>query len=218
MRLVLIRHYKTKFNASGQIMGWGDSPEVEEWQDDLVFIEQALVAQEVTPDAVYTSALGRARRTGNYFAKKLGQRCACHDPQLNEVNYGKLTEKSKKWVTAHYPLHKKDPDFVYPKGESFRQMQTRCVHFVNQLASERQGETLLCVAHAGVIRALVSHFQQLDFAPQLKRRISHRYIGVLSFDHAPGTGYQEWGEPSGFILEGAIPPVCSEARASSASS
>lgn len=212
MRLVLIRHYKTKFNASGQIMGWGDSPQVDEWLDDLVFIEQALVQQRITPAAVYTSALGRARRTGNYFAKKLGQRCAHHDPQLNEVNYGRLTEKSKKWVAAHYPLHKKDPDFVYPEGESFRQMQTRCVRFVNQLASECPGETLLCVAHAGVIRALVSHFLQLDFTPQLKRHISHRYIGALSFEDALCKDYQEWGEPSGFILEAAIPPGYSGAR------
>jgi probable phosphoglycerate mutase len=213
MRLVLIRHYKTIFNSSGQIMGWGDSPRVDEWLDDVVFIEETLEQQEVIPDAVYSSALGRARRTGDYFAGKLGQECARHDQQLNEINYGKLTKKSKKWVAAHYPLHKRDPDFVYPEGESFRQMQKRCVRFVNRLASEHSAETLLCVVHAGVIRALLSHFLQLDFAAQLKRRVSHRYIGFLTIDDGICTDYRELGEPSDFVLKTVLPARYLGARA-----
>jgi alpha-ribazole phosphatase len=204
MRIILIRHCKTLFNVSGQIMGWGDSPHAEDWLDDVVYIEKTLAENEVIPGIVYSSALGRARHTGDYLAGKLGYECAHHDRQLNEINYGALTEKSKKWVAANYPLHKKDPDFVYPEGESFREMQTRAVQCLKKLATEHPDEVVLCVVHAGVIRALVSHFLQLDFAAQLKRRICHRYIGVLSFADGRCTGYEELGEPSGFILENAL--------------
>lgn len=205
MRLLLIRHYKTLFNCSGHIMGWGDSPQVEEWLDDVQFVEKTLDQQGLVPDVVYSSALGRARRTGDYFAGKLGLGCARHDSRLNEIDYGELTEKPKKWVAEHYPGYKTDPDFVYPRGESFRQMQRRCVRFIDQLAAAHPSQTLLCVAHAGVIRALVSHFLQLDFASQLKRRVSHRYIGLLTFDQGICTDYQELGEPSDFVLQGVVP-------------
>jgi broad specificity phosphatase PhoE len=205
MRLILIRHCKTLFNVSGQIMGWGDSPHAEDWLEDVVFIENTLQKADFTPDIVYSSALGRARHTGDYFAAKLGQGSAHHHRELNEVNYGSLTEKPKKWVAAHYPLHKKDPDFIYPDGESFRQMQQRSGSFINELAQKHSSGNILCVVHAGVIRALVSHFLELDFGHQLKRRISHRYIGVLSFEEGVCRDYEELGKPSDFVIDEAIP-------------
>lgn len=203
MRIVLIRHCKTVFNTSGRIMGWSDSPHVEDWLDDVQYIEHQLKVRHQIPDLVYTSALGRARHTGDYLAQQF-DRSAQHSQQLNEVNYGSLANKSKKWVAARYPLHKNDPGFVYPEGESFSDMQDRAVRYVTGLGSEHGGQTLLCVAHAGVIRALVSHFLNLDFAAQLKRRIPHRYIGVISLQGPACHHYEEWGEPSGFVLDGVI--------------
>lgn len=204
MNVILIRHYKTLFNESGQIMGWADSPHVENWLEDIAFIEGELQQREIQPDAVFSSALGRARQTAEYFVKKMGTSPAQSTTQLNEVNYGSLCRKSKKWVTEKFPKHKTCPDFVYPEGESFRQMQTRSVEFVQSLANDSNDQTILCVAHAGVIRGLVSHFLDLDYAAQLKRKISHRYIGVLKFKDIDCTGYDEWGAPSGFVRDGEI--------------
>jgi broad specificity phosphatase PhoE len=203
MRLILIRHCKTLFNISGHIMGWKDSPRAENWLEDVLFIQQELTSREQIPNMVYSSALGRARHTGEYLAEQFGV-AAFHSESLNEINYGALAEKPKKWVALNYPLHKKDPEYVYPEGESFAAMQGRTVQFVNGLTQKYPQQTLLCVAHAGVIRALVSHFLHLEFAPQLRRRIGHRYIGVLSFDGSLCVGYEEWGEPSGFVSNAVI--------------
>ena len=65
MRVLLIRHCKTKFNVSGHIMGWSDSPHVEDWLEDVQFIEHELAQRHLLPDLVFTSALGRARHTGD---------------------------------------------------------------------------------------------------------------------------------------------------------
>jgi broad specificity phosphatase PhoE len=204
MRLILIRHYKTQFNVSGQIMGWGDSPQVDEWQEDMLFVEQVLQRHGIHPDSIYSSALERSRQTAAHFAAKLGITEVQSAQELNEINYGSLFEKSKKWVKEHYPMHKEDPDFKYPEGESFSQLQLRCVSFIRALAREQSGQTILCVAHAGVVRALLSNFLELDYAPQLKRKVSHRYVGVLCFDGDRCTAYDEWGIPSGFVSEGAL--------------
>jgi len=185
-------------------MGWGDSPQVDDWLEDMVFVEGVIQSRAIHPDAIYSSALERARQTAEHFATRLGIQEVHRAPELNEINYGLLFKKPKKWVADHYPQHKKDPDFVYPEGESFRQLQTRSVSFIRSLVATRAGQSILCVAHAGVIRALLSEFLDLHFAAQLKRKVSHRYIGALTFDQAVCSAYDEWGVPSGFVSDGAL--------------
>ncbi len=204
MQLILIRHYKTEFNASGSIMGWGDSPRAEDWQEDVLAVEQALRQHSARPDLVISSSLDRSRRTAEFFAHRFRASVQREDPAFNEVNYGDLYGQSKKWVAEHYPEHKRDPDFVYPGGESFATMQARAVTGALDLAIAPEGYSVLCVAHAGVIRALVSHFLELDFALQLRRKVSHRYVGVLSLRGDVCVGYDEWGQHSGFVTDEAV--------------
>ena len=185
-------------------MGWGDSPRADNWLDDMAFIGACLKERALCPEAIYCSDLQRSRGTAEYFAKELGVTEVRATVQLNEINYGSLYQKPKKWVAEQYPQHKQDPDFVYPQGESFRQMQERAANFVQQLSHSHAAETVLCVAHAGVVRALVSHFLELDYCAQLKRKICHRYIGLLSFEGERCVAYDEWGQASGFITDGVL--------------
>jgi alpha-ribazole phosphatase len=183
---------------------------VDGWREDMLFVEGQLRERAVRPQRICSSALERARQTAEYFAAQWGVDGVLAVPALNEVNYGELYEKNKQWVARHYPLHKVDPDFVYPQGESFSQMQARAVAFTLDMVRKEAADTVLAVVHAGVIRALVSHFLALDFAAQLKHKVSHRYIGVLQFAGEACTGYDEWGKPSGFADDGKLmlPHVC----------
>ena len=212
MRAIITRHYKTIINASDQILGWGDSPRDKGWKADVEFVSSRLHENGINFDAVYSSDLERSRQTAMFHAKLFGIHIIHDTKALNEVNYGKLYKKKKKWVAEHYPLHKKDPDFVYPEGESFSQMQQRSVSFIASLAQAKQQQTILIVAHAGVIRGLVSHFLGLNYADNLKRKISHRYIGDFQFEGQNCVSYDELGKPSGFVSEGAIkiPYSCPE--------
>lgn len=199
MRAIIVRHYKTLLNASGQIMGWKDAPRDKDWRDDVSFIDDTLRRRGIHFDAIYSSDLERARQTAMYYGRSHGIHVV-HDSQaLNEVNYGSLARKSKKWVEKNIHQHKKDPDFVYPEGESFRQMQQRTVSYMTSLTRLFPNQTILFVVHAGVIRGLVSHFLGLDYAANLKRKISHRYIGDFLFEGETCVQYDELGKPSGFI-------------------
>lgn len=204
MRAIVVRHYKTLLNASEQILGWGDAPKADGWQGDLAAVDEKLNAGKIIFDAVYSSDLERARRTAMYYAKNRRIHVVHDSPLLNEVNYGTLYKKKKKWVEKHIPQHKKDPDFVYPKGESFRDMQNRSVNFILSLAESRGDQTLLIVVHAGVIRGLVSHFLKLDYVDHLTRKISHRYIGDFLFKGTSCIRYDELGTLSGFVQEGVV--------------
>jgi broad specificity phosphatase PhoE len=198
MRALLVRHYKTRSNVEREVTGWSESPPAANWQADVNYVADILHNASIDFDSVYTSELCRARNTGQFYAQRLKIADVRAAAELNEIDYGKISRRKKRWVEKHVPGHKTDPDMVYEGGESFHQMQRRATRFVTGLARERPEQTLLLVVHAGVIRGLVSHFLGLDYGPQLKRRVTHRYLGDLRFDGERCTGYNELGRPSGF--------------------
>lgn len=204
MRAIVVRHYKTTSNESDQILGWGDAPPAESWQEDLNKVEQILLGSHITVHHIYTSTLPRAINTGKFYADSYGIKDIFSSPALREINYGKLYNKNKKWVEKHIPKHKKDPEYVYPDGESFQQMQERSVAFVNSLEKDHPDETLLIVVHAGVIRGLICHFLELDYASNLKRHMGHQYIGDFTIENNTCVRYDELGRPSEFIKEGVV--------------
>lgn len=204
MRVTLVRHYKTVNNETRRIMGWGDAPRAEDWEEDLLQVDASLRDSGLRFDACYSSALVRARETMRYFAARRGCARMQTAPDLNEVNYGELFQRPKRWAAEKYPEYKTDADFVFPGGESFRQMQRRSVGFVLSLQQEHAGDSLLLVAHAGVIRGLVSYFLGLDLTSNLKRKVSHRYVGDFVIDKDICVYYGEHGKESGFIKDGVI--------------
>lgn len=208
MRALIVRHYKTLLNASGQIMGWGDAPRDSGWQADLAFVGERFRQHGIRFDAIFSSELTRAQQTARYYARGHGIHILNDFAALNEINYGSLYKKSKKWVRTNIPQHQTDPDFVYPGGESFRQMQERSVRFLSSLTEQYAGQTILLVVHAGVIRGFVSHYLGLDYAPQLKRKISHRYIGDFVFEGGGCIRYDELGKKSDFVRDGVIEVPC----------
>ena len=212
MRAIVVRHYKTLINASDLIMGWGDSPRVEDWEKDLAWVHKRLETLGIEIDRVYSSDLERARQTAMYYARQRGIHLIRDVAELKEINYGTLFKKSKKWVAGNIPQYKTDPDFVFPEGESFRQMQERSVDFLLSRIPYHGDETVLVVVHAGVIRGLICHFLGLDYTANLKRKITHRYIGDFILEGGVCTRYDELGEPSAFVKQGVVvTPVTPEA-------
>ena len=217
MRVILIRHYKTLINVSDEIMGWGDAPPAADWEPDLAYVSEALDKQEINYDTVYTSDLERSRQTGRYFARRHGIKILHDHAELNEVNYGSLYRKSKKWVKNNIPEYKTDADYVFENGESFRQMQRRAVDFFVRLPDKHPDSTVLIVAHAGVIRGLICYFLDLDYTSNLKQRVTHRYIGEFRFMENKCAQYNELGMPSGFVESGIVelPFTCPLLRSAS---
>ncbi len=213
MRAIVIRHYKTRSNETGRLMGWEDSPRGREWKADFDFVSSRLLEQGIAFDAIYSSDLDRSRQTAKIHAGKHGIENVYDTPQLNEINYGKLQKMKKMWIRRFFPQHKTRADLVYPSGESFNQMQQRSVEFLISLAASNPQQTVLIVTHAGVIRGFISHFLGLDLGAHLKQKISFRYVGDFELDGPDLIRYDEPGEASGFVDNGEIvlPFVASDA-------
>ena len=115
-----------------------------------------------------------------------------------------LTNKSKKWAEKKFPKHKTDAKFIYPKGESFSQMQKRSVGYIDKQISKNDWKCGLVVVHAGVIRGLICHYLNLPYSENLKRKMGHRYIGVMDFSKKGHVKYDEIGEYSDFVTDGIV--------------
>jgi broad specificity phosphatase PhoE len=204
MRVILTRQYKTRTNEENRILGWGDSPPGSDWRADIEYVDTCFQDHGLHFDKIYSSDLERSRQTAIIHAVRYGVTPVNSAAELNEINYGKLQKQKKSWVTRRYPRHKNDPDMVYPGGESFRQMQQRSVGFLLSLATKLPRQTVLIVAHAGVIRGVVSHFLGLEFADNLKQKVAFRYIGDFLLQDGDCLRYDELGEASGFVSNGVI--------------
>jgi alpha-ribazole phosphatase len=213
MRAILVRHYRTKSNADGRIIGWLDSPPCAGWKDDIAFIEGRLREQDIRFDAIYSSGLQRSRATAREYARAFAVAEIIDQAELKEINYGKLQRKTKSWAFEQYPEHKINPDLIYPDGESFRQMQQRGARCLASLALSHPDDTILIVSHAGMIRGIISYFLDLEYAPNLQQKVPFHYIGDFLFEGESCVRYDELGQPSGFVRNGVIETPFSRAYA-----
>lgn len=126
--------------------------------------------------AVYSSPLERTLQTARPLAivRRLPVRV---DIRLIEVDYGVFTGKrfadfldDPVWILVH-----KQPDKVrFPGGETFFEVQARCVQALTDIAAQSTEDSIIaCFTHGDIIRLALAHFlnmplkdyQRLVFQP-----------------------------------------------------
>ena len=178
-RLLLVRHGETELQSS--LRYWGKT-DIDLGPIGLHQAEQLrdrLAMEKI--DAIYTSELKRAAETAAVIAGRHNLKVVpC--PELREVDFGRLEglefneiqqqfpEIEKMWVT-------RDPALVYPEGESLAGFEERVAGFISRLQNHRQDETVLVVAHAGVVRTLICQLLTLGMQNRWSLRID---LGSLS--------------------------------------
>ncbi len=170
-RLFLVRHGETELNSAERYWGRSDV------KLSAVGIEQAerlrdrLAVEKI--DAVYSSNLERALVTAEIiaFSHRLAvTTCA----ELREVDFGQLEGLNFSEISQLYPevaklWAERSTKLKYPGGESLVEFNTRVSKFLSKLDKHAVGETILIVAHAGVLRTLVCQLLGID--PQRRWQI-----------------------------------------------
>ena len=153
MRLCLVRHGETAWNAEQRMQGHKDLPLS---PAGLTQAEQAAQQfRELEVAAIYSSDLQRAYQTATPIAATLGQSIT-RLTALRERNYGRCEGMIRNEVASRYAddaraLRERQPDYVLPEGESLRQHQQRIEHCINELAQKHPGQTVVVVTHGGVL-------------------------------------------------------------------
>ncbi len=161
LRLWLVRHGESTWNALGLVQGWADPPlsEVGKWQAEQV--AQRLAGVELA--AVYSSTLQRAFQTAEMIAARLGL-TPIPDPRLREHGMGEATGMQWgreafffRWPFLTEIANQGKPIRTYIPGAEPEQ------DFINRINAAilavRQAYTqgdVAVVAHGGVFRAYLA--------------------------------------------------------------
>jgi broad specificity phosphatase PhoE len=76
------------------------------------------------------------------------------------------------WIT-------RNPALVYPEGESLLDFENRVSQFDARLQKHKPEETVLIVAHAGVLRTLICRLLELDMKSRWSLKVDLASLSVI---------------------------------------
>ena len=160
MKLYMMRHGETAWNAENRILGSTDIPLNELGREQAR--QAAGKLAEVSIDIIYTSCLSRAKETGLTVAA-LQKNCEVfHLECLNENDFGEFEGKDR--LSEEYQSEKRKCFKRYPGGESFLDVAARVYPFIKSLLEDPtlQDKTVLIVSHGGICRVISSYFRDME--------------------------------------------------------
>lgn len=154
-RICLVRHGETDWNVERRLQGHEDIPLNANGLAQARALATAL--SDVRFAAIYSSDLARAMDTAAGVAVALGL-TVTRLPAVRERNFGVFQGLTREEAEERFPelqrkVARREPDFIPPEGESLRQCFERIAAALDSLADAHAGQSILLVAHGGVLDA-----------------------------------------------------------------
>ncbi len=169
MEIYLIRH-TTPNIGKGICYGQSDLGVTSSFDTEVAQIHTQIPIQEIS--TVYSSPLQRCKLLANTFSKPV----IC-DNRLKELNFGDWELQA--WDDI--PKEQLQPwmnDFVnvtVPNGESYIMLQQRILEFYASLDLSSK-EKIIVVSHAGPLRALLAHLQNITLKDSFNIKIAYAEV------------------------------------------
>ena len=178
--IIIVRHGRTEFNATGRLQGRTDNPldEVGLAQAEAV---AAYLQPELLPDTLFVcSPLLRARQTATAIVDRVGSSFDIDDRWI-ELDYGSYEGLRQAEVPANvWREWRSDSDFAAPQGESLNQVQERVAQACDDLAQRLDGRTAVVVSHVSPIKSAVAWALGVDVSVLWKTQLVTASITRIS--------------------------------------
>jgi broad specificity phosphatase PhoE len=178
MKLAILRHGPTEWNAAGRVQGHTDIP-----LSDAGLAKMSALRLPVTVSRIYASPLLRARQT----VEALGLANPTLDARLMEQNWGAWEGLTREEVFSHVGADafvkagSEQGDAFRPGGgESTGELHARVAAFLKDAA--RDDGDAVAVAHLGVLRAAYTLATGWDMATPMPAELDVSKILLLSLD------------------------------------
>jgi probable phosphoglycerate mutase len=169
--IIIVRHGRTEFNATGRLQGRTDNPldEVGLAQAEAV---ATYLAPELLSDTLFVcSPLLRARQTATAIAEGVGASLEI-DERWIELDYGAYEGLPQSEVPSNvWREWRSDSNFAAPQGESLNQVQQRVTDACAELAQRLEGRTAVVVSHVSPIKSAVAWAVGVDVAVGWKTQL-----------------------------------------------
>lgn len=152
-QIIAVRHGETPWNVETRVQGHTDTPlnDTGRWQAE----QAGLALAQTRIDAIYSSDLCRALDTARAIARP-HQLEPQLQPALRERHFGHLEaltwhDIQTHWADDHQQWKARNPEWSPTGGESLLQFQQRVMACSQALAEQHLGQTIVWVAHGGVL-------------------------------------------------------------------
>ena len=157
LRLLLLRHGETHWNAAARFQGQRDIPLNQRGRRQAAALASAMAGEAI--HTLYASDLRRAWETAQPIATIAGL-TAQPEPRLREMSfgvwegltYGDIERRDQGALTAWQA----DPSRVSPpQGETLTQVANRVREAYDEMVCNHMGHTVALVAHGGPLKLLL---------------------------------------------------------------
>ena len=206
VRLIVVRHGETDWNAEGRIQGHTDIPLSGRGEAQARRLTARLAHEPIS--IAYASDLQRAWRTAE-LALEGRDISVVRDPAWRELRFGEWEGLTSAETVVRDPeiagRRRRHPATVAPPGgEHLGDLRARIAPAISMIAARHPGQTVLVATHGGVVRALGCHLLGMDL--DLAWRLGVSNTGVAVVDIWPdGPVVEKWNDTAhldGIDLEG----------------
>lgn len=171
MRLLLVRHGESTYNAEGRIQGQQDAPLSERGRRQAERLGERL--RPYTFDACYASDLSRAADTARAIVRHHPTVPFESTPLLREIKFGifegRIVPEIEETFPEEYAEWMEDRQHFVPRGaESADDLYDRAGRALHWLRERAHDGTILVVAHGAILNSLLGQF--LGFGPEARYR------------------------------------------------
>jgi probable phosphoglycerate mutase len=159
MRLIIIRHGESEWNRIGRYQGQADAPLSELGMQQAEALASRLRNEPF--DAIYTSPLQRAAKTGAAVARYHPEVPFIVEPALLEIHHGDwqglmIDEVKERFADGLNEWRAHPTRAQMPNGESFSNILKRVLDFKERLQTQHPNGIVLISTHDVVVKILVA--------------------------------------------------------------
>ena len=178
VKLILIRHGQSLWNAENKFTGWADSALSSKGKIEAK--QAGIFLKNNNIEVCFTSMLTRAINTLEILLKELENNAikTIKAWELNERHYGSLQGLNKKETAEKYGaeqvhIWRRSFDVPPPDGESLKMNAERTIPYFKENVIEdlKKGKNVLVSAHGNSLRSIVMYIENISKEDVVKLEI-----------------------------------------------
>ncbi|MCL6405668.1 phosphoglycerate mutase GpmB [Dickeya dadantii] len=197
LQVYLVRHGETEWNVARRIQGQSDSPLTLGGEHQARLVAERVKKLGITH--IFTSDLGRTRRTADIISQTCGNCPVIMEPSLRELNMGVLEERLIDSLSPEEERWRKQlvdgtRDGRIPDGESMSELALRMQRVLTKCLALPEGSRPLLVSHGIALGCLLSTLLGLPAWAERRLRLRNCSLSRVDYQQSP------WLAP-GWIVE-----------------
>lgn len=198
-RLFLVRHGETDWNVARRYQGHTDIELNANGAAQAKRLASRLESLSwFNVDHAYSSDLSRAAITADTLLSHLSIPLQLN-AELRERDFGIMAgltadQMAEKSATVFYGITSRNPEAALPEGESLQVFYDRIIGFLHRVIRQHSGETLLLVAHGGVLDCIYRYAKGLSLQTQRTWLLPNTALNVIDVSPENAINIQLWGD------------------------